>query len=433
MKHWNEQEKFALRAALIFALISIIPLDLEYLSKITALPWGKLTYVDVDLISNYYPWFVDDKGMGTDYAGLLLAIGISLLGALTWTLADKRQRNYDRLYYWTRVIIRYKVAGVMFYFAFVKVFPVQMPFPSLSQMNTLVGDYTPGRLFWITTGAAPFYEIFSGLAEMLGTVLLLFRRTSTLGAIVLITILLPVVALNIGYDAGIQVKALLILILALILLAENAHSLWNFLVRQKTAVLKVIRAPILHKQWQRNIRLAVKIAFISFFMIFRGYSVASSFFTGKSYKLPEGTGLPQWRGLYDVKEFAINGKSVPYTTQDSTRWQNVIFERWNTISIKDGQPVKMSVANSVRKTEIHANGGRHYYAYVADTMQQTLTLKSRADTSVKLSLHYVRLNETEVLLNGVNEHKDSVRVLLHKIDRTYPLLEKKADFVYRPY
>lgn len=430
---WTFTQQFWLRAAFIFTLISIIPLSAEYLHKVFQINWSKLTYVDVDLISNYYPWFVDDKGLGTDYAGLVIAIALSLAGALLWTLVDKKKRNYDSFYYWTRVLIRYKIAGVMFYFAFVKVFPVQMPFPSLSQMNTLVGDFTPGRLFWISTGASPFYEVFSGLVELTATVLLLFRRTTTLGALLLIAIMVPVVALNIGYDAGVQVKAILILLLAGILLVENAVQLYNFLILQKTARLSSQPAPVPDSAWKAKARVGLKIAFILFFMVFRGYSVATSFFSGKSYKLPEGVSLPEWRGVYDVKKFELNHQLIPYSTTDSTRWHNIIFERWSTISIKDGRPLKMSVNNSVRKTEVHANGGRRYYEYTADTTKQLLTIKYKEDPSQQLLLHYTHPTDSTIILRGLNEKKDSIYVELQKVNRVYPLIEKKGNFTYTPY
>lgn len=430
---WTPRQQFGLRAAFIFTLISIIPLDREYLRKFFQLKWSKLTYVDVDHISNYYPWFVDDRGMGTDYAGLVIAIALSLGAALLWSALEKKSRNYDSFYYWTRVLIRYKVAGVMFYFAFVKVFPVQMPFPSLSQMNTLVGDYTPGRLFWISTGASPFYEIFGGLVELTATVLLLFRRTTTLGALLLIAVMVPVVALNIGYDAGIQVKAILILILAGILLVENGAQLYNFLVLQKTSRLSVLPAPLSDLKWKPKVRLALKTGFILFFMVFRAYSVGTSFFSGKSYKLPEGVSLPEWRGLYDVRKFELNHQLIPYSPTDSVRWQNIIFERWNTISIKDARPVTMSVYNSVRKTEVHANGGRQYYEYSADTTSHLLTIKNRKDTTQQLRLHYALRPDSSITLRGLNEYKDSIYVELQKVNRIYPLTERKGNFVYRPY
>ena len=145
-----------IRAAFVFVLIAIVPLDLSYLKNVIALPWASLSYVDVDVLSNYYPWFIDDRGMGNDYLGFFIGIVISFFVAGIWLLIDKKSSRAE-LFYWTTVLIRYKVAGVMVYFAFVKVFPVQMPFPSISQLNTLVGDYTPGPLFWVTTGAWAFY------------------------------------------------------------------------------------------------------------------------------------------------------------------------------------------------------------------------------------------------------------------------------------
>ncbi len=420
-----------IRAAFVFVLIAIVPMDLNYLKSVISLPWTSLRYVDVDTISNYYPWFIDDRGMGDDYLGLFIGIVISFLIAGVWLLIDKR-RSREELFYWTTVLIRYKVAGVMFYFAFVKVFPVQMPFPSVSQLNTLVGDYTPGRLFWITTGASPFYEVFGGLVELLGTFLLLFRRTFTLGAIILIGVMVPVVALNIGYDAGVQVKSMVILLLAIILVAENARQFWDLLILHKTTQLRLPKPPVIRKAWKRKLRIALKVGFILFFFAFRGYSVGHSFLSGKSYKLPEAAAIPEWQGLYDVGVFKVNNEDTVNAVADSIRWHNVIFERWNTISIKDGRRVQMLVNNSVRKTEVHANGGRQYYGYTADTLKRELFLTSRRDTSQHLRLHYTLVDGT-LVLRGINEYNDSIYAQLRKVDRIYPLVEKKGNYSYQPY
>jgi hypothetical protein len=429
-RQWTTYERLAFRWFFLFSLVLLIPADGKYLRQVAALKWSRLTYVDVDLLSNYYPWSID-LNSGNDYRAPLLFLGISLALALLWSALDKRRQEYNTLYYWLKVIIRYKVAGVMFYFAFIKVFPVQMPFPTVSQLNTIVGDYTPGRLFWIATGASPGYEIFGGVMELLATVLLLFRRTTTLGAFLMVIVMVPIVAINVFYDTGVQIKSILILLLSLFLLAENIRRIWRFLVLQLPESVIYFETPALTRAWQRWGRIGLKTAFLLFFFGFRGISVATAYHAGKSFKLPEDRGLPALKGFYTVKTFSVNGRELPYDPLDSVRWQNLAFEEWNTISIKVTRPVRLQVNNNVRKTEIHSNAGRHYFAFRADTVNRVLYLKNRADTSQKLVLHYACADVSRILLQGVDEKKDSIKVVLSKIQRDYPLIEGRhaRDYV----
>ncbi len=431
-QQWTGFEKLAFRWFFLFTVILIVPFDLKYLGQVAALRWGRLTYVDVDLLSNYYPWSIDYNS-GSDYSVLLISIGLSLLGALVWGLIDRRRAAYNRLYYWLGVVIRYKLAGVMFYFAFIKVFPVQMPFPTVSQLNTIVGDYTPGRLFWIAMGAAPRYEIFGGVVELLATVLLLYRRLVPLGAFLLVVLMVPIVAINVGYDTGVQIKSILILLMAFFLLAENIRALWRFFVLRLPERLIAYRPLILVRPWQRRLRIVLKTAFILFFFGFRGFSVAQAYHAGKSFKLPEDRGLPELKGIYNVASYRLNGQELPLDPLDSVRWQNLAFEEWNTISIKVTRPVKLQVSNSVRKTEIHSNAGRHYFSFRVDTAGKILYLKNRADTTQRLTLHYERPDSVSVVLKGLDEKHDSLQVLLKKISRTYPLIEGRKAKYYVAY
>lgn len=431
-REWSFSEKLLFRAVVVFVAIAVIPLDLSYLKSLLDIQWGTFNYTDVDLISNYYPWYVDapyKDADGHNYLALLAAVGASIGIALIWG-AFSKAKNYTKYLYWLHLAIRYKVAGVMLYFALVKVFPVQMPFPSLSQLNTAVGDYTPGRLFWITTGASESYEIFGGIVELSGTLLLLSRRYYNLGAFILLAVMIPVIMINIGYDAGVQIKAILIVGLLFVLVAHNLQALYNFFVKGLTEKLNAVASPDFISKRSRNLRLALKLFFIVFFFGFRAYSVGYSYFTGKTYKRPSGTGLSNVRGIYNVSEFQLNDSILPYNPLDSNRWQNVIFEEWNTVTIKQAKPILLQASNKVRKTEIHSNVGRHYYQYNADTATALLTLKNRANDADSLSFTFTRPDNNRIILKGINANKDSISIVLDRLDREYPLIEGRHPKEY---
>jgi len=69
-------------------------------------------------------------------------------------------------------------------FGFIKFFPMQMPFPSLANLNTDIGEYAPFKLYWQIVGVSYKYEIFLGFLEIAAGSLLFFRPTVVIGAII---------------------------------------------------------------------------------------------------------------------------------------------------------------------------------------------------------------------------------------------------------
>jgi hypothetical protein len=67
---------------------------------------------------------------------------------------------------------------------------------------------SPMGLMWTFMGYSRAYQCFAGGAELLGAVLLLWRRTRAIGAFVLAAVLLNVVILNFCYDVPVKLGSL---------------------------------------------------------------------------------------------------------------------------------------------------------------------------------------------------------------------------------
>jgi hypothetical protein len=123
---------------------------------------------------------------------LVLAIGI----AAVWSLVDRKRQDYLTLHVWLRLLVRYTLAFTLLSYGFAKVFPLQFPYPALNRFIQPFGDFSPMGVLWSFMGASPAYTMFAGAAEVTGGILLLFRKTALLGALVSATVLLNVVTLN---------------------------------------------------------------------------------------------------------------------------------------------------------------------------------------------------------------------------------------------
>jgi membrane-anchored protein YejM (alkaline phosphatase superfamily) len=99
--------------------------------------------------------------------------------------------------------------------------------------------------------------------------------------------------------------------------------------------------------------------------------------------------------------------------------------------VRSNRPVIIDSANyeqafqkdKDRDYEIAGTAGRHYYAYTTDTLNHVLSLENKNPhyKGEKLELKYSRPDTATILLTGINQHKDSIYVVLNKLNKKYPL------------
>jgi uncharacterized membrane protein YphA (DoxX/SURF4 family) len=432
---WHEYEKILFRFFAIYFLLQALPLDWKFWGNLFRINWTDLRFSDIFYISRYTPQFLSGSstpgtwGLSTLADWALLAI-IALVGTVMWSLRDKSLSNYDRLYYWVRVIVRYRLAIGVIAYGFIKFFPLQAPYPSLSNLNTAYGDFNRWKLFSLSLGIVPGYESFLGLIEIIAGLLLLFRRTATIGAFVVVVFTGNVFFSNLAYEGGETIYSLYLITLALFLLAFDALRLYQVVALREPTAANTFRVQ-LPKGLPANARLVLKTLFIFFFVVLYGYKTYAAY-NKDVYQFPRTAALPGAAGLYDVSQYSVNKEVIPYDQDHPNRWQDVVFEKWGTISIKSNEPVTLDTTNTEeiyntdekRNYEFAGSAGRIYYNYVIDTTRKVLTLTGRnTKTKDNLILHYTRPDSSTIILSGVRGQKDSVYAQLSKINKKYLLRE----------
>lgn len=425
---WTSVEKIAFRFFFIYFLIQAVPLDWHFYRDLFTINWGPLYYRDLFNLARYAPHFF---GPDDTFVNWVIVALIALVGTVVWTIRDQKQTEYTALHYWLRVVLRYRLAIGVIAYGFIKLFPIQAPLPSISNLNTAYGDFTAWKLFSLSLGIVPSYESFLGLIEILGGLLLLNRRTTTIGTLIIIPFLGNIFVSNLAYEGGEHIYSLLLTTFALFLFAFDAIRLFRLVSLEKPTVPNRFRL-VLTEPWQRYGRLALKSAFIVFAILLYGYKTYAAYQTG-GYQFPQNQPILNGAaGLYDVQTFSLAGKTIPYSKTDSKRWQDVVFENWNTISIKSNRPARLETTNieqinaddANRRYELSGSAGRHYYSYQLDSVRHVLTLKNRNPNEQEtLTLHYDRPNNHRIILSGLNETRDSVYVVLQKLDKKYLLNE----------
>src|SRR5919202_3088501 len=141
---WQRYERVLFRFFFIYFVLQVVPLDWHFYRDLITIDWGQYYYRDLFNLSHYAPHFFGPEDTFANWAVVAL---IALAGAVIWTLRDQKRTEYNELYYWLRVIVRYRLAIGVLAYGFIKLFPMQAPLPSISNLNTAYGDFTAWKLF----------------------------------------------------------------------------------------------------------------------------------------------------------------------------------------------------------------------------------------------------------------------------------------------
>jgi hypothetical protein len=423
---WKDYEKAALRFFFIYFVILAVPLDWKFYQQLFSINWLHPHFYQLFSLSKYSPQFFGATG----YTNWIIAAGIALIGAAAWSFLRPDSDNYDNIHYWLRVILRYRLAIGIIAYGLIKLFPLQMPYPSLSNLHTNYGDFYAWKIYFHTIGITQYYEMFLGFIEILAGALLFVRRTTTFGTAIILGFTGNAFAANLGYDAGEQVYAGYLVVIALFLFVYDVPRLYNLLIEEKYTIAAKFE-PVFAEKNLRQARLALRAIFLLFVVSLAFTTYAN--YTQAPYKYPATPGLKGTYGFYDVKEFRLNGRDIPYSVTDSNRWQNVVFEKWATISIKIAKPLKPDASTGdvytgndlERNFESAGVSGRRYYGYKADTLSRTISLqnKNKHYPDERYSLTYSQPNDSTIILKGVNERRDSVYAVLNRINQKHLLFE----------
>lgn len=424
-QEWSEKEKSIFCFLFLFLILQSLPISVDLFKVITGINWLHISYGDIFNLSRLSAKFIP----GTEsFINWIIVAVLALVGSVIWSRSVYKHQDYPTLYYWLRVVVRYRLAIGIIGYGFIKFFPLQSPFPSISNLNTTYGDFTPWKIFSMSLGIAPGYESFLGAVEIIAGLLLFFRKTASTGALIIIVFTGNVFMSNLAYGGGEYVYSFYLISLALFVFSFDALRIYQLVALERPA--EPNRFKPLFRGRLSTVRVVVKTLVIFFFVFLYGVKTYSGF-RHDPYQFPLTPGLQQAGGLYNVSEFKINNKVLPYSATDSVRWKDVVFEKWNTISIRSNRPVILDSVNyekiikndADRDYELAGSGDRHYYRYTVDTLSHVLSLENKNPhyKNEKLQLQFSRPDTTTIILSGTDQNRDSIYVVLNKINKKYPI------------
>lgn len=477
---WTPAQKFLFRIAFVFFLMLVIPLSPDWYQRLFSLPSPGAFFTLISGHRTNFLYIPTESGRWgwLSFAGawgpaLLTAVIVAAL----WTIVVRNRSvaSYNRLYYWLSVLLRYRIAVGLIAFGYLKVFPMQMPFPSLSNLNTGFGDYSDYKLYWQSVGVSQWYEILLGFMEVFIGLCFFFRGLTAIGAILTIGVLYNISHANLAYDGGVHVYSAFFVLLSIFLLTRYIPNLWRLFILEKDTV-PLYYYPVFSSLRKERILKTAKYIFITLFVFVSLYNRYHTHYIQKRLKEPVTPGLADAEGYYQVTQFTLNGNIIPYSPVDPDRWQDVILEKYSTLTYKVFKPQNIDISNGggggngdvSRNYELSGiAGGRKFFYYEADTVNGTLKLqdkntpkkyfdmysrnfgsplfifpggsdeasnpgKGKPSKSAKkpagiLTWHFTRPSATRIVVSGRTELNDSLYVVLDRLEKKYPLVEDRIN------
>lgn len=306
---------------------------------------------------------------------------IAVVVAMVWTLLDRKRANYVQMYDWLSVYVRYMVALGMVAYGTFKIIKAQFPAPTLDRLVQPYGDSSPMGLLWTFMGSSLPYNLFTGIGETVGGLLLVWRRTVILGALVSVAVMSNVVMLNFSYDVWVKLYSMHLLAMLLFLLLPHTQRLLDFFLLNRTPQPLTFRPHFASPGLNRWMPLAGGLLVFAFTIY--------NLYDAHQWRKEQGDVSPksEFYGIWNVTEIEVDREVQPLLITNETRWRRLIFDWPQVMAI---QLMNDSVSRYFSKW---------------DAEKKTVELTKRGDPNWKTTFAYERLAPDLLALTGTFEGK----------------------------
>lgn len=345
-----------------------------------------------------------------------LYLSLAAIACVVWSVLDRKRAHYDRPLFWLRTIVRYYLATFALSYGIIKIFALQMPFPTMSQLATPLGDLLPMRFSWLFIGYSFPYQVFSGVMETTAGLLLLYRRTVTAGLFAAMGAFLNVVMINLSYDVPVKLFASHLLFGSIFLLALDYKRVLGFMAFNQAVPPTNAWQPRYGQPWHRLVAVATKI-FIVYSILWVPLKNGYSRFQAGKVPPPSG---PFLSGFYEVRQYVVNRDTIPAGMADTLRWKDVIIDN--------------NLAGSVNTRDgvFWQRYRRGYFRYKPDTVQKTVVVWKIStiprDSTFMFTMRY-EVPDTSVIRWHTKIRDDSVHVELVRVPRHFQLTERQFHWI----
>ncbi len=276
-----------------------------------------ILHLSHDFSTDFLNTAIGSKDTTYAYVQVLCFLILATVATLVWSLWDRKRQDYTWLHKWFVVYLRLSLVAALIPYGAAKIFPVQFPAASLSQLVTPLGNLTPSQMMQASMGTSASYTFFGGLMEIAAGLLLAVPSLATVGALLSTALMGNVLMLNLGYDFVAKLMATNLLLMSVVILLPQLARLADFFVLNRT-VPSMHYPPLFQRRSLARAALVLQIAFgivLLSYTLYRSHAVAAE--QAASRKTP-------LYGIWLVDEYSVNGQPVAPLSSDSHRWQRII-------------------------------------------------------------------------------------------------------------
>ena len=295
----------------------------------------------------------------------------------------------------------FSLAGQMLTYGIVKIIPLQMPFPFLTRLLEPFGNFSPMGVLWSSIGASPAYETFTGCAETLGGLLLLFPRTTLFGTLICLADTVQVFMLNMTYDVPVKLLAFHLILMAVFLVAPDLPRLADFFFLNR-AVGPSTQPQLFPTPRANRIALAVQIVFGIWLVALVAYGA-----WGDRHTFGNARPKSAFYGIWNVKQLSMDGQLRSPLLTDYGRWRRVVFDAPNRASFQ-----RMDDSFAYYGASINLNG-------------KSLSLTKDDDKNWKANFNFQSVAQDQLILDGEMDSHE-IHMQLQLFDRSKFLLVSRG-------
>lgn len=234
--------KFGYHTFLCFVILFVLTLPFPYDflfdigSFLSAITKPAVGWVGAQFMKKPYVVYIasDTAGM---YILAFLCLGLGFILSSIYQFFGSQKEIAPEVKYYFNTFISYFLALHLFKYGFDKVFKHQFYFPEPNTLYTPLGYLSKSMLYWSSIGTSYSYSMFLGCLEVLVALLLCFRKTRVLGAMVALVVMVQVLAVNFCFDISVKFFAMFLTILALSVSLPGFKVLYSSLVQEKAVSL----------------------------------------------------------------------------------------------------------------------------------------------------------------------------------------------------
>lgn len=390
--HWSNVKKALFRFAFAyFGLYIIIENNGAYpFWELVSQPLANSLHIFIPWVGKnilHLPYeikvFTNGSGDTTyDYVIVLTIFATAILSTIVWSLLDRHRENYNKLYYYLTLGVRFYVGLMLINYGLYKVFKAQFPDPGLYRLTSTYGNSSPMGLAWTFLGFSKGYNFFMGFAEI-AAVLLLFRRTMTLGLIITLMTTANVMAVNYFFDVPVKLLSTHLVLMTLFLLAKDMPVMCRFFFKGEQVSLAVIPTPVFSNKWIRPAGIGFKILLIAFVTVFGAYQIWG--FQKQYAAFDKG----EFNGYYLVKSFLSKSE-----TQADRQWKRMnVNNNFARVTMMNDSSVNLTISK--------------------DSANSILWFRHDSDTTLWYDFKHSAPDSSTFLLKGKNK-TDSVTISFEK-------------------